>query len=204
MKIAGLFDVGSSKARRSNSIAARTVARSETCQRPAPPLTFHTRQQYPTNSRWSRRPIRRAVIAASYGGKRTGSASRSSRQTISQSFSQRRLLRRARKQNPPGAPAGLGLSTFDRTHFLGANKALARATHVTVRHSGIRHANLLHHRRFGWTFRHSGGSDHGVPFVISLIRVTMLSAKHTPKYTKSCNLYRFQSHRNPLRLPPRQ
>ena len=27
----------------------------------------------------------------------------------------------------------------------------------------------------------SGGSDHGVPFVISLIRATMLSAEYTPK-----------------------
>jgi hypothetical protein len=37
---------------------------------------------------------------------------------------------------PTGEHGVIKLSTFLRTHFLGAHKALARAAHVNLRHSG--------------------------------------------------------------------
>jgi hypothetical protein len=44
---------------------------------------------------------------------------------------------------------------------LAAHIALARAAHVTFRHSGISVAQLLQHRPFDWTFLHAvaGGED---------------------------------------------
>ena len=57
-----------------------------------------------------------------------------------------------------GGPGAITLSASGRTHFLGADIVPARGAHVTLRHSDIRAAQLLHHRPFARTILHGVGS----------------------------------------------